>query len=328
VPVITVLRSAGVAVAPSTYYDTKTRPPSARARRDGVLGPALRQLWEDDYRVYGVGKLWTAARRAGHDVGRDQVARLMRAVEACDYVASFPHLTGAISTFEGDSKEHHARLADRAAGLPWDGHLSSAGTMLVPAACHPSFATLPPEIPSSGQLMDVYGYCFRHEPATDPARMQAFRQHEYVLVDSPQQTQQHRDTWLSRAASVLDERGLEPAIDAVNDQFFGRAGKMLALNQRTRARRRNCRFDCTAISTTARHSFRSTAIATTSAAYSASRPRTVSARTVPASDSAWIELRWGSFDTTDWTRPPGRDRSKGRWVGNCPGWPATPSDPN
>lgn len=34
---------------------------------------------EDNYRVYGARKLWKAARRAGHDIGRDQVARLMRA---------------------------------------------------------------------------------------------------------------------------------------------------------------------------------------------------------------------------------------------------------
>jgi putative transposase len=68
-----------VTVAPSTYYDSKTRPPSARACRDAELGPALVALWEDNYRVYGVRKLWKAARRAGHDVGRDQVGRLMRA---------------------------------------------------------------------------------------------------------------------------------------------------------------------------------------------------------------------------------------------------------
>ena len=68
-----------MAVALSTYYDTKTRPVSARARRDAELGPALVALWEDNYRVYGVRKLWKTARRAGHDVGRDQVARLMRA---------------------------------------------------------------------------------------------------------------------------------------------------------------------------------------------------------------------------------------------------------
>ncbi|OBK20712.1 integrase [Mycobacterium asiaticum] len=70
-------------MAPSTYYDTKTRAPSARAQRDAELGPALVKLWEDNYRVYGARKLWKAARRDGHDVGRDQVARLMRAAGIC-----------------------------------------------------------------------------------------------------------------------------------------------------------------------------------------------------------------------------------------------------
>jgi putative transposase len=37
-------------------------------------------LWHDNYSVYGVRKLHKAARRAGHLVGRDQVARLMRAL--------------------------------------------------------------------------------------------------------------------------------------------------------------------------------------------------------------------------------------------------------
>ena len=36
------------------------------------------QLWEDNYRVDGARKLCIAARRAGHDIGRDQVSRLMR----------------------------------------------------------------------------------------------------------------------------------------------------------------------------------------------------------------------------------------------------------
>ena len=43
------------------------------------MGPVLMQLWKDNYRVYGARKLWKTARRAGHDLGRDQVARLMRA---------------------------------------------------------------------------------------------------------------------------------------------------------------------------------------------------------------------------------------------------------
>ncbi len=73
------LSKAGLQMAPNTYYAAKSREPSARAVRDAELRPALRTLWEDNYRVYGARKLWKAARRAGHNVGRDQVARLMRA---------------------------------------------------------------------------------------------------------------------------------------------------------------------------------------------------------------------------------------------------------
>ncbi len=39
----------------------------------------LMALWIHNYSVYGRRKLWKAARRAGIDSGRDQVARLMRA---------------------------------------------------------------------------------------------------------------------------------------------------------------------------------------------------------------------------------------------------------
>jgi len=65
-------------VAPSTYYAAKTRPLSARAVRDAVMLPVLVALWKANYSVYGAHKLWKAARRAGHDIGRDQVGRLMR----------------------------------------------------------------------------------------------------------------------------------------------------------------------------------------------------------------------------------------------------------
>ncbi len=38
-------------------------------------------LWVANRKVYGAHKLWKAARRAGHDIGRDQVARLMRTMQ-------------------------------------------------------------------------------------------------------------------------------------------------------------------------------------------------------------------------------------------------------
>jgi putative transposase len=65
-------------VAPSTYYAAKARQPSARAVRDVVMLQVLWVLWTANRKVYGAHKLWKAARRAGHDIGRDQVARLMR----------------------------------------------------------------------------------------------------------------------------------------------------------------------------------------------------------------------------------------------------------
>jgi putative transposase len=69
---------ADLQVAPSTYYAAKSRPLSARAVRDAVMIPILLAIWKANYSVYGAHKLWKAARRAGHDIGRDQVARLMR----------------------------------------------------------------------------------------------------------------------------------------------------------------------------------------------------------------------------------------------------------
>lgn len=72
-------------VAPSTYYAAKAREhePSARALRDAVMIQVLVALWIANRKVYGVGKLWKAARRAGHDLGRDQVARLMGSAGIC-----------------------------------------------------------------------------------------------------------------------------------------------------------------------------------------------------------------------------------------------------
>lgn len=69
---------AQLQVAPSTYYDTKSRPVSARQRRDEELGPALEAIWKKNYSVYGRRKLTKAAKRRGLDCGRDQVERLMK----------------------------------------------------------------------------------------------------------------------------------------------------------------------------------------------------------------------------------------------------------
>jgi seryl-tRNA synthetase len=198
---------------------------------DGLYGRGA--VFEDV--IDAIDSVVVAAGRAAHG---DAATRLRfppvfprTSFEKTDYIASFPNLTGAISTFTGDNRAHRALLADREAGNDWDHHLDSAGTMLVSAACHPSYATLTGTLPDGGVLLDVYGYCFRHEPAVDPARMQAFRMHEFVQVGTPDQAAAHRDSWVPRALGVLDELGLAARDVPANDPFFGRAGKMLAANQ-------------------------------------------------------------------------------------------------
>ncbi len=66
-------------VAASSYDAARKRrtAPSARAVRDAVMMQVLLTLWVANRKVYGAHKLWKAARRVGHDIGRDQVARLM-----------------------------------------------------------------------------------------------------------------------------------------------------------------------------------------------------------------------------------------------------------
>lgn len=154
------------------------------------------------------------------------------AFEKTDYIASFPNLTGAITTFSGDNKAHAELLAARSEGKDWDHWLESAGTMLVSAACHPSYSMLTGQLPDGGTMLDVYGYCFRHEPAVDPARMQAFRMHEFVQVGTPDQAVEHRESWIERGMTVLADLGLDASPVIANDPFFGRAGRMLAANQR------------------------------------------------------------------------------------------------
>ena len=72
-------------IAPSTYHDhiTKRVDPSrlsARARRDAALKDEVQRVFETNFRVYGVRKVWRQLQREGFDVARCTVARLMRAM--------------------------------------------------------------------------------------------------------------------------------------------------------------------------------------------------------------------------------------------------------
>jgi transposase InsO family protein len=77
-PICKVLR-----IAPSTYHAhaAKRRDParlSARARQDAALKIEVRRVFDQNFRVYGVRKVWRQLKREGFDVARCTVSRLMR----------------------------------------------------------------------------------------------------------------------------------------------------------------------------------------------------------------------------------------------------------
>ncbi len=77
-PICRVLTQHGCPIAPSTYYDAVSRPPSARALRDEQLRAAIVRVHEGNYGVYGARKVWLALNREGISVARCTVERLMR----------------------------------------------------------------------------------------------------------------------------------------------------------------------------------------------------------------------------------------------------------
>jgi len=74
---------AQVPIAPSTYYEQKARQADptrlpARAQHDARLTDEIRRVWEENFQLYGVRKVWRQLRREGVEIARCTVARLMR----------------------------------------------------------------------------------------------------------------------------------------------------------------------------------------------------------------------------------------------------------
>lgn len=78
-PICTELATAGVQVAPSGYYASKSRPPSARSVRDGELVAKIKDIHRANLGVYGARKVHAELGRSGVTVARCTVERLMRA---------------------------------------------------------------------------------------------------------------------------------------------------------------------------------------------------------------------------------------------------------
>ena len=70
-------------IAPSTYYEVVAKRTdvgrlSARERNDIAMKVEIRRVFNENFQVYGVRKVWRQLQREGFDVARCTVARLMR----------------------------------------------------------------------------------------------------------------------------------------------------------------------------------------------------------------------------------------------------------
>lgn len=108
-------------IAPSTYrtHAARQRDParlSARARRDERLKPEIARVFEENFSVYGVRKVWRQMQREGFEVARCTVARLMKTMG----------LSGVIR-----GKTVRTTMSDKAALCPLD-HVNRQFQALAP----------------------------------------------------------------------------------------------------------------------------------------------------------------------------------------------------
>ncbi len=156
-------------------------------------------------------------------------------LERNGYLASFPHLAGTVFGFEGGERDAAQQLELASRHEDWSGFQTMTDLVLLPAACYPLYPVVAARgpLPRGGLTLDTRdSYVFRREPSSDPSRMQIFHMREIVRVAEPETVLDWREQWRQRAAELLRSLGLELELDVANDPFFGRAGRMLASQQR------------------------------------------------------------------------------------------------
>lgn len=158
-----------------------------------------------------------------------------RQLESSGYLHSFPHLAGSVFAFAGSEADAVQQDLRASAHEDWSEFQQMSELALVPAACYPVYPALACRgaVASAGITVDAGGaWVFRHEPAEDPARLQLFHQRELVRIGEPGAVLGWRDGWRERGLELLGSIGLDVKSERAADPFFGRGGRMLAINQR------------------------------------------------------------------------------------------------
>jgi seryl-tRNA synthetase len=177
----------------------------------------------------------TVTRRAAHF--KAEVIRFPAILNRKDYlktnhIETFPDLMGSVHSFTGNERDHVQMLQKRDRGEDWTRDLTPTEVMMTPAACYPLYPTATGTLPAGGRTVDLRSFVFRHEPSIDPARMQIFRQREFVRLGTAEEALEHRNHWLTLGEEILNSVGLKVEAVVANDPFFGRGGRMMAATQK------------------------------------------------------------------------------------------------
>ena len=155
--------------------------------------------------------------------------------EKSGYMKNFPHFAGTIHCFCGSDADHHKLIGQMAKGEDWTGKQEPSDLVLTPAACYAVYPIVAKRgvLADTGHLVDVQSFCFRHEPSPEPTRFQFFRMREFVRIGTQEQVMDFRQDWITRGEAFARSLHLPFEVDVANDPFFGRAGKLMADNQRS-----------------------------------------------------------------------------------------------
>jgi putative transposase len=111
-------------IAPSTYYDARSRPASTRARSDAELKERIGQLHAENFSVYGARKVWRQLRREGVQVARCTVERLKRELGLRGAVRGKSHRTTTADLVDrvfAASRPNQLWVADLTYVATWSG---------------------------------------------------------------------------------------------------------------------------------------------------------------------------------------------------------------
>ena len=214
---------AELPIAPSVYYEHKRRERepdrrSARCKRDGDLRTEIRRVWESNFGVYGVRKVWRQLQREGVGVARCTVERLMRQEGLKGVVRGEKRRT----TIPDDSTARPADLVDRSFEADGPDRLWVADITYVPTWSGFAYAAL---------VIDAYsrfivGWRVSNSLRTDlalDALEQAIWARRPDTADPDRGLVHHSDAgsqYLSiRYTNRLAEAGISPSVGSVGDSY-------------------------------------------------------------------------------------------------------------